>query len=182
MERLRVSDFTGAEWMQAECDALGIADDAAACRRFDAAFHDEMERVGGRNANALKVLTGLGYDTCQKLLVEPHKQSRRVLWVVCSNLDVDLSGIEQKALVDADAEGFDAAYDAGLQGLYLLAFDYLRLSEQEQAMVRKLAHAAVGGYPSGSERHVAACSLLREQIGELVGLRPDRSIVIEYDG
>ena len=182
MERLRVSDFTGAEWMQAECDALGIAGNVAACARFDAAFRDEMERVGGRNANALKVLSRMGYDTCQKLLSEPHKQSRRVLWVLCSNLDVNLADIEQKALVDADAEGFDAAYDTALKELYLLSFDYLRLSADEQAMVRKQVHAAAGGYPSGSERHVAACSLLREQLGELVGLRPDRSIVIEYEG
>ena len=182
MERLRVSDFTGAEWMQAECDALGIAGNVAACHRFDGAFRDEMERVGGRNANALKAKSHMGYDTCALALREPHKMSRRVLWVLCSNVDVDLAGIEQKALTDADAEGFDAAYDAALQGAYLLLFDYLRLSEQEQAMVRKQVHAAAGGYPSGSERHVAACSLLREQIGELVGLRPDRSIVIEYDG
>lgn len=180
-ERLAVSDFTGREWMQSEAQFLGIDGNAAACARFDRAVRDLLAGVGAKNPNAAKGITGFGYDTCAKLLSEPHAQSRRVLWVACANADVDLTSAERAALVDADAERFAFEYETSLQLAFMLLGDFLRLSAEEQAQERRSMHARVGRYPRGSDQHVAACDRLRDQLEELLALKPDQRIAVAID-
>lgn len=181
---LRVRDFVGAEYLAREVDVLGVGGDSAACARFDRAFLEALEERGIRSAYALKKAAGLGYDTAQAAMECPHDGvTRRVFLTVCGNLDIDMAGIEARATVDAGREAFERAYKLAQEQVAQLLDAFLRLDARTQNVVRKQV-AAAGGvrYPSyDGGAHEDACRRLREQLWDVISLRPDGRIDVVDD-
>lgn len=169
-KRLHVGDLIGPAWMQTESEFLGIVGNKAACAMFDSVFREELACAGAINGNAMKVVVGtVGYDTCARVLDEPHSQSRRVIWVVSNNLNIDLDDVEQRVLSDSDEVAFRLAYRMAMEELHVIVDDYLKLNHDEQIKYLKRLHATVALHSHDDDsQHVAACGLLRGQMSDLL--------------
>lgn len=168
-------DFDGdRRYLSREVDLLGVGGDVMACARFDAAVRDELARVGVTSAYALKRDGGVAYNTAQKVWESPHSVTHRTFMALTSNLDLDVGLIHARAQYDADKDAYRRSYELAQQQVVQLVGAFLKLDAQTQNRVRKMVEASMprGGYGEGDDAHVMACDRLREQLLEVIALKP----------
>ena len=172
---VRPRDLDGDKrYLMREVDLLGVGGDVLACARFDAAVRDELARVGVASAYALKRDGGIAYNTAKRVWDSPRSMTHRTFLAVSSNLDLDVGLIHARAQYDADKDAYRRSYELAQHQVVSLIGAFLKLDAQSQNRVRKMVEASVqqGGYGEGDEAHVMACGRLREQLWEVLTLKP----------
>lgn len=180
---LRVRDFDGDEkYFQRESEVLGIDGDARACKRFDAAFLDQLGEHGVTSANQLKDAAGLAYATAQAAFKTPHQMTHRVFLVVTGNVGLSVDVIVNSASYDGVRAGFDAEHESVRNMLGTLAHEFLMLDADKQMQAVRLVHALRGRkFNEGTQTHVTACIRLAEQCEPLVLVKPEQAFEIVDD-